>query len=145
MSSEDLALLPPSDLTLGAVGAPVTRLALTSIWPHTDPVAGAGRGGAVRNTLGQVGCPLVARAALQHQPLLLLLLKYDQITQPSPAPVPHLGGDLIPHLSLVAGTPEGERPAEDVVAGLVGNLLVDSDGDRVAEILTINMSYSQIS
>ena len=57
----------------------------------------------------------------------------------------HLGCDLIPHLSLVAGTPEGERPAEDVVASLVGNLLVDSDGDRVAEILTINMSYSQIS
>ena len=48
----------------------------------------------------------------------------------------YLGCDLIPHLSLVAGTPEGERPAEDMVAGLIGNLLVDSDGDRVAEIQT---------
>ena len=55
------------------------------------------------------------------------------VTTTSPGSVTHLGGDLIPHLSLVAGTAEGERPAEDVVAGLVGNLLVDSDGDRVAE------------
>ena len=55
---------------------------------------------------------------------------------PHPGSVTHLGCDLIPHLSLVAGTPEGERPAEDMVAGLIGNLLVDSDGDRVAEIQT---------
>ena len=58
------------------------------------------------------------------------------VTTTSPGSVTHLGGDLIPHLSLVAGTPEGERPAEDMVAGLIGNLLVDSDGDRVAEIQT---------
>ena len=48
--------------------------------------------------------------------------------------VSHLGCDLIPHLSLVAGTPKCEWPAEDMVAGLVGDLLVDCDGDRVAEI-----------
>ena len=58
------------------------------------------------------------------------------LTTKSPGSVTHLGGDLIPHLSLVAGTPEGERPAEDMVAGLVGDLLVDCDGDRVAETCT---------
>ena len=78
-----------SDLTLGTVGAPVARLTLTGLRPHTFPVGGAGRVGALGDTPGQVLAPLVTLATLQHQSLLLLLLKYQQISlssQPSPAP-----------------------------------------------------------
>ena len=73
-----------SDLTLGTVGAPVARLTLTGLRADTEPVTGAGRGGAVRNTPGEVLTPLVTLATLQHQSLLLLLLKYHQISPSEP-------------------------------------------------------------
>ena len=89
---------------------------------HTG--SGSGSSCNPRNT----PAPVAASSSPEISPDIITLINT------SPGSVSHLGCDLIPHLRLVAGTPEGERPAEDMVAGLVGDLLVDSDGDRVAEI-----------
>ena len=43
----------------------------------------------------------------------------------------HLDSDVISHLSLVPGAPEGEGPAEDLVLGLVRHRHTHVDGHRV--------------
>ena len=87
--------------------------------------------------------PLVSLTALQHQPLLLLVLKHHQ-SHHLPLQPPHLHSDLVPHLGLVSGAPEGEGPAEDLVLGLVRDGHADVDGqsvpgERIQLILRLNI------
>ena len=56
----------------------------------------------------------------------------------------HLDSDVIPHLSLVPGAPEGEGPAEHLVLGLVGNGHADIDGHRIP-VIRINRQYDGVT